>query len=95
MTVMERLNTLPKLPRGRPPGAKNRVQAEAKAVIAEAAANLGGANRLLEWDKEDPINERAFWATIYPKLLPLTVTANGTITIEKVVRTIIDPKCAP
>ena len=79
---MNELNTLPKLPRGRPPGSKNRVQAEAKAVIAEAAAELGGAKRLLAWAKEDPKNEYAFWATIYPKLLPLTVTANGTLTIN-------------
>ena len=48
-TNMNELITLPKLPRGRPPGSKNRVQAEAKAVIAEAAAELGGAKRLLAW----------------------------------------------
>jgi hypothetical protein len=26
------------------------------------------------WAKEDPVNERAFWASIYPRLLPLQVT---------------------
>ncbi len=77
-TNMNELNTLPKLPRGRPPGSKNRVQAEAKAVIAEAAAELGGAKRLLAWAKEDPKNEYAFWAQIYPKLLPMTVNAHLT-----------------
>jgi len=75
---MNELNTLPKLPRGRPPGSKNRVQAEAKAVIAEAASKLGGVERLIRWAKEDPKNEYAFWATIYPKLLPLTVNASLT-----------------
>lgn len=75
---MNELNTLPKLPRGRPPGSKNRVQAEAKEIIAEAASRLGGVTRLVEWARQDPLNERAFWATIYPKLLPLTVNANLT-----------------
>ena len=37
---------------------------------------------MILWAKEDPKNEYAFWATIYPKLLPLTVTANGTLTIN-------------
>ncbi len=77
-TAMAELNTLPKLPRGRPPGSKNKLQAEAKEVIASAAADLGGAKRLLEWAKEDPKNEYAFWATIYPKLLPMTVNAHLT-----------------
>jgi hypothetical protein len=62
--------------RGRPKGSKNKVSAEAKAVIAEAAEALGGAERLLAWAQSDPQNERAFWATIYPKLLPLTVSGD-------------------
>lgn len=62
--------------RGRPKGSKNKVSAEAKAVIAEAAEGLGGADRLLEWAQSEPANERAFWATIYPKLLPLTVAGD-------------------
>ncbi len=63
--------------RGRPKGSKNKVGAEAKQVIAEAAAGLGGAERLLEWAKSAPENEKAFWATIYPKLLPLTVSGDS------------------
>lgn len=62
--------------RGRPKGSKNKVGDEAKAVIAEAAEGLGGAKRLLQWAKADPANEKAFWATIYPKLLPLTVAGD-------------------
>lgn len=62
--------------RGRPKGSKNKVSAEAKAVIAEAAEGLGGASRLLAWAQSDPQNEKAFWATIYPKLLPLTVAGD-------------------
>lgn len=62
--------------RGRPKGSRNKVSAEAKAVIAEAAEALGGAERLLAWAQLDPLNERAFWSTIYPKLLPLTVAGD-------------------
>ena len=31
---------------------------------------------MVAWAKSDPANERAFWATIYPKLLPLTVAGD-------------------
>lgn len=41
-----------------------------------AAADLGGRERLVNWAKEDPKNEHAFWVTIYPKLLPLQVDAD-------------------
>lgn len=62
---------------GRPKGSVNKTTAAAKSVIEEAAAGLGGAARLLAWAKEDPANERAFWAGIYPKLLPLQVHGAG------------------
>lgn len=58
---------------GRPKGSPNKTTAAAKAVIEQAANELGGAERLVEWAKEDPKNEHAFWATIYPKLMPLQV----------------------
>lgn len=63
--------------RGRPKGSVNKVTAEAKNVIAEAAAALGGKDRLVAWAKEAPENEKAFWSTVYPKLLPLQVTGEG------------------
>lgn len=56
--------------RGRPKGSPNKVSKAVKDVIQEAAAGLGGADRLLTWAQEAPENERAFWTTIYPKLLP-------------------------
>ena len=62
--------------RGRPKGSINKVAKAAKDVIAQAATELGGADRLLAWAKEAPENEKAFWATIYPKLLPLTVSGD-------------------
>lgn len=62
---------------GRPKGALNKTTKAAKEAIAEAADALGGADRLVAWAKEDPQNERVFWGTIYPKLLPLQVTGEG------------------
>lgn len=58
---------------GRPKGATNKTTRLAKDAIAEAAEGLGGADRMIAWAKEDPANERAFWATIYPKLVPVQV----------------------
>lgn len=67
-------------------GVPNKVTAAAKSVIAEAAEMLGGVNRLVDWVKEDPENESKFWATIYPKLIPVQVTGEdgGAIQIEQV-----------
>ena len=63
--------------KGRPKGASNKTTKAAKDAIAEAAEKLGGVNRLVKWAKEDVLNERAFWSTIYPKLLPLQVAGSG------------------
>ena len=62
---------------GRPKGLPNKMTTSAKEAIAAAAAALGGSNRLVEWAQEDPLNERAFWTSIYPKLLPLQVVGEG------------------
>ncbi|MGL5733501.1 MAG: hypothetical protein ACRCYS_01435 [Beijerinckiaceae bacterium] len=63
--------------KGRPKGAVNKTAKAAKDAIADAAEKLGGTNRLVAWAKEDVLNERAFWSTIYPKLLPLQVNGAG------------------
>jgi hypothetical protein len=73
MSNKQTANNLPSKGPGRPKGSVNKLGKEAKQVIAEAAEKLGGAKRLLEWCQEDERNERAFWSTIYPKLIPLTV----------------------
>ena len=61
---------------GRPKGCQNKQTVAVKDAIIAAAAGLGGTNRLIEWAKEDAANERAFWASIYPKLLPLQVSGD-------------------
>ena len=78
---------------GRPKGSVNKVGKEAKEVIALAAEGLGGAERLLDWAKEAPENEKAFWATIYPKLLPLTVAGDpgSPLLIGTIERRIVKP----
>lgn len=75
--VKKTANNLPGPGPGRPKGSPNKVTKEAKDAIAEAAEALGGATRLVEWVKEDKLNERVFWGTIYPKLLPLQVNGAG------------------
>lgn len=67
----------PNAGKGRQKGVPNKATKAAKDAIAEAAEALGGAQRLTAWAKEDPANERVFWGTIYPKLLPLQVTGEG------------------
>lgn len=62
---------------GRPAGVPNKTTRAAKEAIAIAADKLGGADRLVAWAQEDPANERVFWGTIYPKLLPLQVSGEG------------------
>lgn len=62
---------------GKPKGALSKVTRSAKEAIAYAAEGLGGADRLVEWAKEAPENEKAFWTAVYPKLLPLQVNGSG------------------
>ena len=62
---------------GRPKGSINKIGKAAKEVIAEAAAQLGGVDRIVAWAKEAPENEKAFWSTIYPKLVPLDTYVSG------------------
>lgn len=71
---------------GKPKGALSKTTKTAKEAIAIAAEKLGGADRLVAWAQEDPLNERAFWSSIYPKLLPLQVTGEGGGAIETISR---------
>lgn len=78
--------------RGRPKGSVNKVTATAKEIISEASDRLGGVARLVAWAKEAPENERAYWAQIFPKLLPLQVAGdpNAPLT-HKIVREFVGP----
>lgn len=62
---------------GKPKGAKSKTTRTALQAISFAADKLGGAERLASWAKEAPENEKVFWGTIYPKLLPLQVSGEG------------------
>lgn len=68
--------------RGRPKGVPNKLGKAAKDMIAEVADGLGGTQRMLDWAKEDPLNERAFWVQIYPKLVTINVATEGTLKIN-------------
>jgi hypothetical protein len=61
---------------GRQKGTPNKINAVAKDAIALAADELGGADRIVAWAKEDPLNERAFWTQIYPKLIPVQISGD-------------------
>lgn len=71
-----------KPPGGSRKGKPNKMGKAAKDAIAEAAEQLGGVNRLVEWAQEDAKNEHAFWAQIYPKLLPLQVSGELGVTVN-------------
>lgn len=84
--VTETKRMPPNAGKGRPKGALNKTTMAAKEAISIAAEQLGGAERLVAWAQEDPTNERAFWATIYPKLLPLQVSGEDGGPIQAVIR---------
>ena len=70
---------------GRPKGSQNKVNKAAKEAIAEAAEKLGGVDRLVNWAQEAPENERAFWATIYPKLIPVQLAGDSESPLQIVI----------
>lgn len=81
--------TVPKRPQpkgGSRKGIPNKTTVAVKDAIALAAEGLGGTDRLISWAQEDPLNERAFWANIYPKLLPLQVTGSDGGPLQTVAR---------
>jgi|SRR4029077_15551475 hypothetical protein len=61
---------------GRQIGTPNRLTITVKDAIEQAAECIGGVDRLAEWVQEDPENERAFWVSIYPKLLPVQLAGD-------------------
>lgn len=80
---------------GRKKGVPNRITTAAKDAIAQAAEGLGGTDRLIAWAQEDPLNERAFWTSVYPKLIPVTLAGDKenplNMQIQKIERVIVRP----
>lgn len=78
--------------KGRPKGALNRSTVAVKDAIVMVADKLGGVDRMVDWVKEDAQNERLFWGTIYPRLLPLQVAGEGggPVVFQHIVREIVD-----
>ena len=58
--------------KGRPVGSHNKLTRSAREAIEYCAHALGGGQRLYRWCKESKTNERIFWSSIYPRLLPVT-----------------------
>lgn len=65
-----------------------RLPIAAREAIAAAAVDLGGVERLAAWVREDAKNESVFWASIYPKLIPLQLAGEegGAVGLELVIR---------
>jgi hypothetical protein len=72
--------------KGRPKGALNKTTKAAKDAIALAAEGLGGTERLIAWAQQDPKNEAAFWTSIYPKLIPVTLAGDPENPLQTVSR---------
>jgi hypothetical protein len=60
---------------GKPKGALNHSTKDVRAAILMVAEKLGGIQRMHDWATEDPDNEKLFWGSIYPKLLPKEIKA--------------------
>lgn len=67
---------------GRKKGTPNKTTAAVREAILFAADAIGGQERLAEWAKESPDNEKVFWASIYPKLLPLMDAQGSNIVVN-------------
>ncbi len=62
---------------GRAKGTPNRVTADVRQCILDAADKLGGCDRMVAWVQSSPEAEKAFWTQIYPKVLPKEVHLGG------------------
>jgi hypothetical protein len=62
---------------GRRPGVPNRRAWEIKYILLNAAMSVGGQARLVEWIKESPQNEYAFWTNMLMRTMPVRVEGQG------------------
>jgi hypothetical protein len=63
--------------KGRPKGRLNKTTVLAKQAIAEAFDKLGGTEGLVSWAEESDENKRVFYATIWPKIIPVQTEISG------------------
>ena len=78
---------------GRQKGTPNKATASAKAAIEQVFTGLGDAAALQKWATSDPDNLKAFYVTIWPKVLPLQVNGPGQDGehLHKIVREFVSP----
>ena len=62
---------------GRKKGSQNLHTRAIREMIEAAAEGLGGTARLIAWAMEDEINERLFWSSIWPRILPVQIQGMG------------------
>ena len=62
---------------GRIAGTPNKATASAKAAIEAVFTGLGDADALEAWARSDPDNMKAFYVSIWPKVMPLQVNGPG------------------
>ncbi len=79
MTRKGAVQNLTNAGKGRPKGAVNKTTKLAKEAIHEAFEKLGGMDALVTWAQEKDENLKVFYATIWPKIIPLQVQADGNI----------------
>ena len=78
---------------GRSKGTPNKATATAKAAIEAVFTGLGDATALEQWARSDPDNLKAFYVSIWPKVLPLQVNGPGDdgAHLHKIVREFVSP----
>ncbi len=65
--------------KGRKKGVPNKTTKLAKQAIHEAFEELGGKDALVAWASSNDENKKVFYTTIWPKIIPLQVEADGHI----------------
>jgi len=62
--------------KGRPRGSLNKTTRAARDTIDEVFEGLGGVRGMLEWARTNTHTKTLFYASVYPKMLPLKVHKN-------------------
>lgn len=61
---------------GRVAGTPNKTTAALKEILTSAIEEIGGRKRLVEWIREDPAHEYAFWTNMAMKLMPVQIAGD-------------------